>query len=364
MKNHKFLPLLCVCLVPFLPVFFAGCGGDGGEVPLTHQEAAADPPEENGRSGLSGRLKTAVVEKVSGESLFETTGTFEGWDMITVGSEVDGVIESIKVEIGDRVKQGDLLVQMVDRDFKLNVERGEAAHAAAQANLENAVLEFERKEMLLRDETVPRSVYDMFKTRLAQARAGLRLAEADLALVRERLSKTRILAPVTGRIQNKFRSRGEYINMMTGYDLVRLVVNDPLKLIFDLPEHFALQVRAGDEVRAAVPALGEKRITGKVFAVSPAVDPETRTIRVEARVDNGDDQLKSGLFAVVQYAPRYPGELFIVPRNAVTTEDGRSLVTAVENDARREITVTIIEPSQDQFKVSGDLEEGMEVILK
>jgi membrane fusion protein (multidrug efflux system) len=364
MKNHKISLILLICLVISFPALFSGCGGDDEQVPLAHEAAAADPQKDNGQTGLSDRVKTADVQKASGESLFETTGTFEGWDMITVSSEVDGVIEKIHVNIGDRVAQGALLVQLVDRDFELNAARGEAARASAQANLDNALLEFERKEMLLRDETIPKSVYDMYKTKLDQAKAGLQLAETELALARERLAKTKILAPVAGSIQNKFRSQGEYINMMTGYDLVQLVVNDPLKLIFNLPERFALRVKAGDEVQARVPALGEARIAGKIYAVSPAVDPGTRTIRIEARVDNKDGRLKSGLFAVVLYSPGYSEALFLVPREAVKTENGRSSVRVLARGEAQEMVVTIVEPIHDQYKVTGELKEGMKVILR
>jgi multidrug efflux pump subunit AcrA (membrane-fusion protein) len=152
--------------------------------------------------------------------------------------------------------------------------------------------------------------------------------------------------------------------MMTGYDLVQLVVTDPLKLIFNLPERFALRVKAGDEVLVGVPALGERRFTGKIHAVSPAVDPGTRTIRIEARVDNKNLGLKSGLFAVVQYSPEYSDDLYLVPRNGVETGNGRSSVRVLEGDTEREIVVSIIEPSNDQYKVTGELEEGMKVILR
>lgn len=363
--HRKYVFVFWACFLALFLLVHGGCGGDGGDVPLDHQdEASGDPQGENRIAGLSDHVQTADVKKLGSETVFETTGSFEGWDMITVSSEVDGVIESFLVEMGDTVSKGDLLVKLADRDFKLNVERGEAALAAAQANLDNAVLEFERKEMLLQDETIPRSVYQMYKTKLDQARAGLKLAEAELALGRERLNKTRILAPRAGGIQSKFRSQGEYINLMTGYDLVQLVVTDPLKLIFNLPERFALRVKAGDEVLARVPALGERRFTGKIHAVSPAVDPGTRTIRIEARVDNKNLRLKSGLFAVVLYSPEYSEDLYLVPRNGIKTGNGRSSVRVLEGETEREIVVSIIEPSNDQYKVTGELEEGMKVILR
>ena len=314
-KGFLMLPAGVLCV---LFLCFSGCGNDEADVPLEHGEANPDRSSvEAGTEGTGTIEGTGTVEKnipasspdntnnvldtPGDENHFKTTGSFQGWEMITVSSEVDGVIKEIKVEIGDEVKKGDLLVKLVDTDYKLNVARNEAALAGARANLENARIEFERKEMLYEDKTIPKSIYDISQTRLDQAQAGLRLAEVELDLARERLEKTRITAPVAGSVESKYRSRGEYINMMVGYNLIQLVMNDPLKLVFTLPERFVTRVRQGQAIWATVPAIGEQRFEGKIHAVSPSVDPRTRTLKVEARFENKDRLLRSGLFALVYF---------------------------------------------------------------
>jgi len=370
-KGFLMLPAGVLCV---LCLILSGCGNDEGNMPLVHREASNESvtvemaETENGvdekvDSGLSHDKRIGTVEKLEEKTFFETTGSFQGWEMITVSSEVDGVIESIEVEIGDRVKKGNLLVKLVDTDYRLNVARAEAALAGARANLENARIEFERKEMLYEDKTIPKSIYDISQTRLDQARAGLRLAEAELELARERLKKTRIVAPVDGSIEKKFRSKGEYIHRMVGYKLVSIVVNDPLKLIFSLPESFSAEVKTGQTVGVAIPSYGDQQFKGKIHAVSPSVDPQTRTIRIEARVNNNDYVLKSGLFAVVYYSLVYGEDLFFVPRDAVKMENGKSKVTVLENGIEKDVPVTIVESMNSKFKITGALHGGETVII-
>ena len=304
-------------------------------------------------------MRSAVVTAASETVVHETVGSFRGWQEILVSSEVDGLIAEIPVEIGQRVRKGDLLARLVATDFQLDVQRAEAGKDMALADLENARNEYDRKQQLFEDNAIPRSTLDGFATRLAQAEANLRMAEAVLAQMRYKLTKTRITAPANCTVGEKLVAEGEFLSMVTGYEMINLVVDRPMKLVFDVPEKLAVRIRAGQPVEARVAAFGDRLFEGTLHAVSAAASASTRTVTVEARFDNGDGELKSGFFASVSLSVPRGRELLMIPRDALQRDDiGASYVNVAEGDDLRRAIISIQGAEGDHYLVEGDLAVG------
>lgn len=355
--------LLLIALCPLLALFPA-CNGGNDKIGLSGSGTAEEAPAgESQAVPVSEQMLSATVTAASEEIVFETVGSFEGWQEITVSCEEDGKIARLPVEIGQRVKKGDLLVLLEETDFQLDVQRAEAGLDMAQANLDNAQNEFQRKEQLYRDNTIPKSSFDSYATGLAQAKANLRMAEATLASARHKLTKARITAPAAGYVGQKFVAEGEFLSMSSGYEMIRLVVDRPMKLVFEVPEKLGVRIATGEPVEARVAAFGDRLFSGTIHAVSPAASIRTRTVPVEAIFDNRSGELKSGFFASVSLSLPRGSDLLQVPRDAVRrNEVGESYVDVVQGDGTRQAVVAVTGTEGSHYLVTGDLQAGDTVL--
>ncbi len=355
--------LLLVTLVPLLALFPA-CSNGNDKVGL-NDNGTAEATSAGDQQGVpvSQQRLSATVTAASEEIVFEAVGSFQGWQEITVSCEVDGKIDRIPVEIGQRVKKGDLLALLEETDFKLGVERAEAGLDMARADRDNAKNDYDRKELLYKDNTIPKSSFDSFATRLAQAEANLRMAEAVLAQARHRLTKARITAPASGYVGQKLVAEGEFLSMASGYEMFRLVVDRPMKLVFEVPEKLGARITTGEPVQAKVAAFGDRLFSGTIHAVSPSASIRTRTIPVEAKFDNRDGKLRSGFFASVSLRLPRGEQVLQIPRDALKrNEVGESYVDLADGDGTRPAVVTVAGTEGGHYLVTGDLKVGDTVL--
>jgi membrane fusion protein (multidrug efflux system) len=355
--------LLLFALCPLLALFPA-CNGDSGKIALGGTEPAAEAAAGSEQSvPVSAQRLSAEVTTASEEIVFETVGSFQGWQEVTVSCEVDGKIDRIPVEIGQRVNKGDLLALLEETDFKLGVARAEAGLDMAKADRDNAKNDYERKEQLYKDNTIPKSNFDSFVTRLAQAEANLRMAEAVLAQARHHLTKARITAPAAGYVGQKLVAEGEFLSMSSGYEMIRLVVDRPMKLVFEVPEKLGVRITTGEPVEAKVAAFGDRLFSGTIHAVSPSASIRTRTIPVEAKFDNRAGELKSGFFASVSLRLPRGDQMLQIPRDAVRrNEIGESYVDLADGDSTRQVVVNVAGTEGSNYLVTGDLAAGDTVL--
>jgi multidrug efflux pump subunit AcrA (membrane-fusion protein) len=221
----------------------------------------------------------------------------------------------------------------------------------ARAQLEWARLEFERNRQLVtkdliaaRDLDNTRTLYQVAEAqfrvaenalhqhpdqlRIAQAQldsdlAALKVVEAQvkqreaaLGFAQKRLADTTVRAPLAGLVARRHVSPGEYVKENAA--LFTLVIADPLKYAGTIPERYAPEVRPGQAVHLGVEAFPGRTFQGQVTRVAPAVDIQTRTLSLEARVPNGDGRLKPGFFAKGIVLTRKEERVPFVPADAVT----------------------------------------------
>lgn len=223
--------------------------------------------------------------------------------------------------------------------------------ARARAQLGWAALELERSRQLLAKELIAARDVDNARTqhqvavaqlqmaqtavnqhpdqvRIAQAQlesdlaafkvaeAQVKQREAGLGLARKRLGDTTVSAPLAGVVARRHVSAGEYVR--ENAVLFTLVVSDPLKYTGTIPERFAPEVRPGQAVQVSVEAFPGRAFAGQVTRVAPAVDVQTRSLSLEARVSNADGQLRPGFFAKGMVLTRKQEGVAFVPADAVT----------------------------------------------
>ncbi len=269
----------------------------------------------------------------------ESIGTLNPYDTVTVSSELDGVLHSIHVEEGSSVSRGQLVAEIKDTDYRLAVEQATAILKQAEAGQANAKLEHQRKEALYREELVTRQQFDDVVARLALTQGEVDRARAGLDLAKEKLTKTKIHAPMAGGIKEKRVTAGDYIR--NGTFLVSIIRTDRLKLNFSVNEKDVGNVRSGQDVLFEVDAFPGREFRGRVNMIHPNLDEKTRSLQVEALFENNDGRLKPGLFARVTLYTGPARDTVVVPINALLYDNSSTKLFVAEGDRAKERNVRI-----------------------
>jgi membrane fusion protein (multidrug efflux system) len=278
-------------------------------------------------------ITAARAEAGSVQRQVETVGSFAAWEESQVRSEVSGTVDRIFVDLGDRVAAGAVLARLDQRLFRLEVEQAEAALRAAgetrtrmEAEVEDARANVDRAEELHRRELISTQERDRVRTnyRVMQAQregsgADIERMAAALAIARKKLADTTIRSPISGLIARRHVNVGEYVTNtpISTSPLFTIVAIDPLKYTGTVPERFAPELRAGQEVELRVEAFGDQAFTGRITRLAPTVDVQTRTLALEARVPNGEVRLRPGFFAKGAVLLHRDDQVVFVPQEAV-----------------------------------------------
>lgn len=247
-------------------------------------------------------VSSAEVRLARWQPRLEAVGGFTAIQGVRVTTEVPGLVKEIRFHSGQDVQAGDLLVELDDA-----VDRAELKDLLASVRL--AKVEFTRQVRLLRNDNTTRSAYDNALASLQSLRAK---AEAKQALIR----KKRIRAPFSGRLGIRQIDLGEYLE--PGSAIVPLQALAPIYLDFTLPEQHLARLAESQRVRATVRAFPARTFEGRITAINPGVDPETRNVRVRATVGNPEQRLRPGMFAEVQVLLPGRREVRVLPRTAIT----------------------------------------------
>lgn len=367
--NVKFFAVVLVLLGAAL--FFAACGrsrADGKtETPAATAPAAVE-------------VTTAAAIKRELPRFLEATGSLAGDQQTDVAPQTSGKVVAVGVEIGSAVRRGQMLVKLDDAELKLRVEqaaaqvdqakaavrqaeekiglrRGQAFDphrvaevAAAKVSLDLAEKNLVRAEKLIESGDVSRSFYDdararrdqlkeQYEVQLAQARqnfAGVQVArtnvanaEAALALARKNLSYAVIPAPIDGFVSERTADLGEYVSPQQ--KVATIVRTNPLRIRIDIPEQAISEVQVGQSVSIATSAWPDRNFSGRVARIAPNVSATSRTLTVEAEIENSSGALKPGQFATVRILQPRAEPAVLVPARAVLTQAGVSRVFVVKD---------------------------------
>ena len=351
----------------------ASCGGSKANVRKDESNANAQPAVVEG-------VTTAAAIKRDLPRFFEATGSLAGDQQTDVAPQTSGKVVAIGVDIGSYVKRGQMLVQLDDAELKLRVDQASAQVdqakaavrqaeekiglrsgqafdpnrvaevAAAKVALDLADKNLRRAEKLIESGDVSRSFYDeqrsrrdqlkeQYEVQVAQARqnyaavdvsrTSVANAQAALALARKNLSYAVIPAPFDGFVSERTADLGEYVSPQQ--KVVTIVRTNPLRIRIDIPEQAIPEVKVGQSVSIATSAWPDKNFSGRVARIAPNVSATSRTLTVEAEIENSSNALKPGQFATVRILQERADPAVLVPARAVINEAGVSRVYVIKN---------------------------------
>lgn len=211
-------------------------------------------------------------------------GTLRADEAVVIRPEIAGRIDQIQFAEGQRVQRGSLLVTLDAGETRAQVQ-------SSRVQLELEKQRLERSQDLFKKGFISQQALD--EQRSMHDRSAAKLREDQV-----RLAKSEIRAPFSGVAGLRQVSEGAYV--AAGTDIARLDKLDQLKLDFRVPETFLAQLKPGQPVRIAVDAYAKEEFHGTIYAIEPAIDEQTRTVLVRARVGNTNLKLRPGLFARVQ----------------------------------------------------------------
>ncbi|MFA6413576.1 MAG: efflux RND transporter periplasmic adaptor subunit, partial [Syntrophales bacterium] len=216
--------------------------------------------EEKGVQERIFNVRAVTVEKRALRPFVEAVGSLKANEEVIVSSEIDGILKRITVTEGSKVSRGALIAEVNETDYRLEVKRAEASLRQTEASLANAKVEYERKDALYKEQLVTRQQFDDITARLALADGDVDRARSALALAREKLSKTRIYAPIAGSVKEKRTTAGDYVR--NGTPLVYLIQTDPIKLSFSVIERDVGKIKVGQDVQFRVDSFPDQEFRG------------------------------------------------------------------------------------------------------
>jgi RND family efflux transporter MFP subunit len=289
----------------------------------------------------------------------EFVGTVYFVEVSDVAAEIEGIVETHKIEDGQRVKSGQALVELNTDLLAKRLDATRATHKQVQAELEVALLDLNRKEALFRKGSIAEGNYDdsRFRARALERRADSLKAEVERLELE--IKKSVIRSPYDGVVVRRSVDRGEWL--AKGKPVAVLARDEVVDIVVEVPETAIGQIRPG--LAARVSAGGES-FDGAVFALVPRVSETTRTLPVKVRSANRKG-LVEGQSATVTLPTAPPQPALIVPRDAVITSMGRTVVFVVEEARVRMVPVAIVGFEGLTAGVAAEgLAEGMRVVVK
>ena len=371
MSRSGFLKIGLLALLVAGAAGLAACKRSSGQA---NAAATASP------TPLIVQVSTAAAVTRQLPQYFEGTGSLAANQQADVAPETAGKVAAVGVDIGSSVRRGQMLVRLEDADFKDRVRQAQAQLdqaratlrqneakiglkpgqkfnpenvpevAAARAALDLAEKNLRRYEKLVESGDVSRAAYDQQKSQrdqlaeqrqalvhqaqqnyavVANSQAAVEAAQTNLSLAKRSLTYTVVSSPMAGYVSERPADIGEYISPQQ--KVATIVSLNPLRVRIDVPEQAIPQIHIGESVSVTVAAYPDRSFAGRVARVSPSVSTTSRTLTVEADVQNPNAELKPGQFATIRILLPQSAPALLVPQRALRTISGATYVFVIKN---------------------------------
>ncbi|MEI3153987.1 MAG: efflux RND transporter periplasmic adaptor subunit [Odoribacter sp.] len=331
-------------------------------IPRIGGGAAEDAAGKPTGSVVRGKLPvTGIIARNSVTANgISVNGSLLANEEVDLVAEIVGKVRKIYFQEGSFVRKGQLLLKVDDADLQAQLMRSEFQKKLLSEKLE-------RQRILLKRESISREAFDQLQT-------DYNMLEADIELLKVKISRTEIRAPFDGVMGFRYVSEGSYVQPSS--QIARIVDLSVLKFEFNIPEKYSSNNLQGQEVVFNVTG-NDKTYTSKVYAVDPFIDQKTRKILLRARFENKNRELMPGQFAKGNMIFGGKTEFIAVPTEAVVPEmdgkrmwvvkHGKAVSVPVETESRDEknVEVTAGISVGDTILTGGlmQLREGMGVVV-
>ncbi len=360
-----------------------------------HKQEPVKAKQESGPIAISvASVSTRQIQRV-----VDSVGTLFPFDEVIVSAEIEGKVNAVNYDLGDSVKQGDVLVGISDEEQRYLLLQNEAQLRQSlerlglkrenekvrdieetpevrrsRADLTEAQKRYERMRSLVDQKIGAQADLDAAGTRYQAMQAAIDVTrnqtrnliqeverfKAIVELQRKKLRDTSVRSPFNGQVKERQVAVGQYVRANT--PLMTLVKIHPIRLRLDVPERLAPWTKVGQTADVAVEAFENRRFLGRVSRIAPTVDQSKRTFIVEALIDNPDGALKPGSYARAKLATQKVDSVTLAPLRAVNYVLGANKAYVVKDSGTIEAReVKIGERYDQQVEILEGLSEGEQV---
>ena len=322
-------------------------------------------------------IDAVVLEPVDFPLRVEATGHLQSWRRAEISPEATGLVVRRLVNEGQYVQEGDLLLQLDARDVEIELQDAEADWLKLYADYQiywgenetslgadSTVLSTTREawkalhDALPADSTTEQNDPNLNEVKSAIQSASLGLTQAEQRLQRAKLamSRTRVIAPFSGRVADVQVEEGQHI--APGEHVMTLLDDGRMKVEVDVLEANIVRLKKGATARVRIPSVGDESVSGTIHSINPSIDPESGAGRVTIAIPNRRRALMAGLFSYTYLeSDRLPDRL-VLPADAVLARQGRDLVFRIEDGNAQWVYVEVGRRSGNHVEITDGLAAG------
>ncbi|PYT04237.1 MAG: efflux RND transporter periplasmic adaptor subunit [Acidobacteria bacterium] len=385
------LTLVALCIAA------SSCGGSRVQANKKDGPAAAATPQ-----AVDVTTAPAIVRNLP--RFIEATGSLAADEQTDVAPTVGGRVVSVSVDLGSFVQKGQVIAQLDSADARLKLDQAQAALQQAESSVQQAEAriglapgqkfdptrvaevqsakaaydlaekQLQRFEKLIESGDVSRSGYDQQKAQRDQlreqyqaaltqanqsyaavltARAAAEAAKVQVEQAQKGVRDVVIYSPISGYVSDRPADVGEYLS--TSSKVATVVRTNPLRVRIDVPEQSISTVHDGQGVSVSVSTYPDRSFAGRVARVSPNVSQQSRTLTVEAEVENNENLLKPGQFATIRVLLPQSDPATLVPASAVKTDGTTARVFVVKDGVAHERLVATGQTDGGLVEIKGNV---------
>jgi len=295
-------------------LFFMACGSQDNK-PRTNDTAAV-------------QVRVEKVTAGANDTFLSASGKIEASNSANLSTRMMGFVEKIHVDVGEKVRKGQLLISINNADVKAKAAQADANITQAKAAFKNAKKDYERFQNLYEDNSASQKELDDMTARYEMAKAGLEAANQMKNEVNAQFSYANIRAPFNGIITNRFIEEGNMAN--PGVTLMGVEAPGQFEVTAMVPESEISSIKPNSTVDVVVKSIG-KTIKGKVAEISTSAKNTGGQYLVKINLDKTDANILSGMFATVQFPleGKTTSATVLIPNEAVVTNGQLSGVYTV-----------------------------------
>lgn len=393
--SKKILTISLIVIVVALLAFFIFFRGKADE----SKEVSVKNTAEEARKVKETPLPVKVVEAKIGDLIIKLKSPGEAVTnmKINMKTELAGVIKSLNVEESKHVKKGELLVELDDEKYRLDLEQEEATRlkvlsellvekrfaepeetrsGSDQEKIQKVKDDYEEARRRFYSGLISRAEFEKAskeyelsliesgekKEEIRAAAKGLTQAEIRVKAAQMNLEKTKIKAPFSGIIHDIKVSPQERVT--SGRELFTLVNIDRIRVHAKVLESEIGKMKVGREVDLKFSAYPGKIFKGEVKAISPVINPQDKTCNVIIDVANPEEEIKPGMHVEVEIAAEIHKDKLLIPQDAVLVRSGRKLAFVVEEGLAKWRYIDVGLENEDYAEVLDGIKEGESVIIE
>jgi membrane fusion protein (multidrug efflux system) len=275
-------------------------------------------------------------------------GSIEPWTRLLLLSKLGGAVTEVAVKEGDRVKKGDVIARIEDADYRIAVDKAEAAYKLALADLK-------RDQSIFEKGVIPQATLEANSTRMQTARA-------DYENARLMLSRTTVTSPMSGLIRRMDAKVGSQLSV--GDPVAEILEIDRMKGVVGIPESDVTAVSRLDTVEIQIQALENRKISAKKHFLSPSPETVARLYNLELEIDNAAADILSGMFIRADIVKAVARDVLTVPFYSVISRNDEQFVFVEEEGEARKRVVSLGIMEKWMVQVTAGLQPGDRVLVE